>query len=302
MVNIARAPSRELLAFAVAALGIAVFSAMDAVMKGLVLAIGVYQAMLWRSLAGAILSGVIYAGARTPWPGRAARRLHLVRGVVTAVMALLFFWGLARVPMAQAIALAFIAPVMALVLSATLLKERVGRSAILASGVAFAGVLVIVAGQAQAAPGREAALGIMAVLASAVCYAFNIVLMRAQAKIAGPVEVAFWQSVVVLACLASAGPWLATLPDARHAPMIALAAAFATASLLLLSWAYARGEASYLAPTEYTGFIWASIFGWLVFGEVLSGWTLAGAAFIVAGCAVATRGRASSPPATEAAP
>jgi S-adenosylmethionine uptake transporter len=50
-----------------------------------------------------------------------------------------------------------------------------------------------------------------------------------------------------------------------------------TLSLLLLSWAYARAEASYLAATEYTAFLWAALFGWLVFGEHLSAFTLAGA-------------------------
>ena len=54
---------------------------------------------------------------------------------------------------------------------------------------------------------------------------------------------------------------------------------------MLLSWAYARAEASYLAATEYTAFLWAALFGWLVFGEPLSPFTVAGAALIVAGVA-----------------
>jgi S-adenosylmethionine uptake transporter len=278
-------------AFAVGTLGIAVFSAMDAVMKGLVLALGVYTVMLWRSLAGVLLSGAVYAGKGAPWPARAAMRLHWIRGAVSSVMALLFFWGLARVPMAQAIALAFIAPVIALVLSALLLKERVAATAFGASAIAFTGVLVILAGQASTDAGPDAFRGALAVLASAICYAFNIVLMRAQAQLAGPVEVAFWQSVVVSLCLLPAAPWLATRLPAEHAPMIFLAAFLAVGSLMLLGWAYAHGPASYLAPTEYTSFVWASLFGWLVFREPVSAWTLAGAMLIVGGCVFAARGR-----------
>ncbi len=278
-------------AFAVATLGIAVFSVMDAVMKGLSLAMGAYTALLWRSLAAIILSGAIYAVARTPWPSRAAIRLHLIRGVVSAVIAVLFFWGLARVPMAQAIALAFIAPLIALFLAAAILKESIGRSTILASAVAFAGVVVIVTGQARADLAGEALYGTCAILASAVCYAFNLILMRAQSQIAGAIEVAFWQSIVVTCCLAVAAPWFAAVPELRHAPMLVLAAILATASLLLLSWAYARGEASYLAPTEYTAFLWASALGWLVFSEPLSRWTLAGASLIIIGCVIAGRSR-----------
>jgi S-adenosylmethionine uptake transporter len=73
--------------------------------------------------------------------------------------------------------------------------------------------------------------------------------------------------------------------------MIVAAAALATASLALLSWAYARAPANYLAPTEYTSFIWAALFGWLVFGEHVSLFTLAGAALIIIGCAIAARGK-----------
>jgi S-adenosylmethionine uptake transporter len=95
-------------AFGVATLGIAVFSSMDAVMKGLSLAIGAYNALLWRSIAGTVITGVLFLVARTPWPSRAVMRVHLVRGLVSTVMAMLFFWGLARVPMAQAVALTFV--------------------------------------------------------------------------------------------------------------------------------------------------------------------------------------------------
>ncbi|MGK6320884.1 DMT family transporter [Sphingomonas sp. DT-204] len=278
-------------AFGVGVLGIAVFSAMDAVMKGLSLDIGAYNALLWRSFAAIAIAAVPYLAGRPAPPERSVMRLHLVRGVVSAVMAILFFWGLARVPMAQAIALAFIAPLIALFLAAVILKERIGRASIVASAIAFAGVLAILAGQARAELGHEAFLGALAVLGSAVCYAFNIILMRAQSLVAGPVEVAFWQNLTVAVCLVLPAPWFAAVPAPHHAPMLVLAAALATASLLLLSWAYAHGPASYLAPTEYTAFIWASLFGWTVFGETLSPWTVAGAALIVTGCVIAARSR-----------
>jgi len=276
-------------AFAVGSAGIAVFSVMDAVMKGLSLSIGAYNALFWRSFAAIAIAGVLYAVRRPALPSRATMRLHVARGVIGAVLAVLFFWGLARVPMAQAIALAFIAPLIALFLAAVILKERIGRATIGASALAFAGVLTILAGQARAEMGHEALLGAIAVLGSAVCYAFNLILMRAQSQVAGPVEVTFWQNLVVAVTLALAAPWFATVPDPSHVPMLTVSAALSTLSILLLSWAYAHGEASYLAPTEYTAFVWASLLGWLVFRETLSPWTLAGAALIVGGCVIAAR-------------
>jgi len=75
-------------------------------------------------MAGAIFGGIVFAATRTPWPTRAVLRVHLIRGSLSVVMAILFFWGLARVPLAQGVALAFVAPLIALYLAALILKEH----------------------------------------------------------------------------------------------------------------------------------------------------------------------------------
>jgi S-adenosylmethionine uptake transporter len=277
-----------LTAFLVGTLGIATFSGMDAVMKGLVLALGTYATMLWRMLAGVAMAGTLFA-ARPNRPDAKTMRIHLYRGSLTTVMAVLFFWGIARVPLAQAIALAFIAPLIAIFLAAGFLGERIGPRTIGASLIAFAGVVLIFVGQAQADLGHDALMGSFAILASAVCYAVNIILMRQQALVAKPIEIAFFQNLIVAALLLCAWPVMggAAFPPAGQIPFVLLASFLSTASLLLLSWAYARAEASYLAATEYTSFLWAMLFGWLVFGESVSLYTLAGAALIIAGCILA---------------
>ena len=291
-----------LVIFAVGTLGIALFSGMDAVMKGLVLAIGTYATMLWRNMVGVGLSGLLYASRRRHWPQWPVMKLHLSRGILSTVMGFLFFWGIGRVPLAQAIALAFIAPLFALYLAAVMLHEDVGRRTVAASLVAFAGVIVIFVGQAQADLGREAMIGSLAVLVSALLYAFNIILMRQQSLAAEPVEIAFFQSLIVTGTLLCVLPLVGTtVPAAEHWPMLVFASILSISSMLLLSWAYARAEASYLAATEYTAFLWAALFGWVVFGETLSPFTLAGAALIVAGCLAAARRPEEASPKLEAA-
>ncbi|HTU10389.1 MAG TPA: DMT family transporter [Allosphingosinicella sp.] len=277
--------------FAVAAAGIALFSGMDAVMKHLTLAIGAYNAMLWRTLAGAVFGGAAFMGAGGRWPAWAVMRLHLIRGVLSAIMAILFFWGLARVPLAQGVALAFVAPLIALYLAAIILKEQIARRAIFASLFGFAGVLVILAAQAEAEMGPEALQGAIAILCSAGFYAYNIILMRQQAQVAGPLEIAFFQSAIVSACFLVFAPFLAVLPPTEELGAVFGAAALAFASLMLLSWAYARAEAQYLAPVEYTAFIWAVLLGFLVFAEPVRPLTIVGAAMIVAACLFAARRR-----------
>lgn len=277
--------------FAAATLGIALFSIMDAIMKHLVLAIGTYNALVWRTGAVAVMSGALFFALRNPWPGRGAMTIHVRRGLVGAVMAVLFFWGLGRVPLAQAIALAFIAPLIALFLAAILLKERIERRAVFASLLGLAGVAVIFIGQAEAELGRDAALGSIAILASACLYAYNIILMRQQALVARPLEVAFFISGITTLAYLVGAPVLAKLPALEHWPYILAGAALAFGSLLLLAWAYRRAQAQHLAPVEYTSFIWASALGWMVFGEEVSWFTLAGAALIVFACLIAASRR-----------
>jgi S-adenosylmethionine uptake transporter len=299
---VTRRPQPPLIVFSVGVLGIALFSGMDAVMKGLVLAIGTIATMFWRNLTGIVLSGALYLPQRKSWPSASTMRIHLARGVLSSGMGFLFFWGLGRVPLAQAVALAFVSPLIALFLASILLKESIGGRTVAGSLIAFAGVLVIFVGQARADVGREATIGSIAIIVSASLYALNIILMRRQALVAAPLEITFFQSVIVTSVLLLVIPFVGiAVPPAEQWPWLMFAAMLAITSMLLLSWAYARAQASYLVATEYTAFLWAMLFGWIFFDEAVSLFTLAGAALIVAGCILAARTPQEASPALEAA-
>lgn len=291
-----------LLPFGAACLGIALFAAMDATLKAVSIAIGAYSVTLWRAAMGTGLGALLFLARRLPWPGPAALRLHALRGAVTAVMALLFFWGIARIPIAEAIAISFVAPLIALFLAAAVLGERIRAPAIAGALLGTAGVGAILFARARGGfGGPEALPGALAVFASAVFYAVNIVLMRKQALIAAPLEVAFFQNLATLAWLAPAAPIFALPPGPRELPAIAIGAGLAFASLLLLSWAYRRAEAQALIAVEYTAFGWAALFGWLFYDEQLTWPVLAGTALIVCGCVVASRRRPGAGARMEAA-
>ncbi len=268
--------------------GIALYSAMDMVMKGLTLAVGVFAALLWRCMLGTALAGIAFVAGRHRLPDRPTAVLHLARGLIIGAMALLFFWGLARVPMAQAVALTFIAPLIALFLGAVLLGEAVGKRALGGSLLALGGVVVILGGQAQADLGGDALLGCAALLASAVIYAINLILLRRQALVAGPVEIVFFQNAVVALALLAALPLIGS-PPVGELPWgaIVIAALLALVSAMLLAWSYARAGAGYLSTTEYSAFLWSMLFGWWAFGESVSPFTVGGAVLIVAGCILA---------------
>ena len=284
--------SRNLLfPLAAAAAGIAAFSAMDAAMKGASIAAGVYTALVIRAYLASLLIAPAWLLTGRRLPGPAAMRVHLQRSVVVVAMAPLFFWGLVRLPIAEAIAISFIAPLIALYFASLILGEQIRPAAIMASLLGIAGVLVIAAGRlGEGEFTQDSMLGVASILASAVFYALNLVLQRKQALLAGPIEIALFQNLVIALIFTLPMPWLFAMPGVAGLKLIALSAVLALAALMALSWGYARAEAQVLVPIEYTGFLWAALYGWLFFSETVSLATVAGAALIVVGCLIATRG------------
>ena len=277
-------------AYLVAILAIGFLSAMDAAMKAVSLDYGALSALAWRALVATPIVGAAYLLTKKGWPDRSAMKLHLLRGVLMVPMSFTFFWGLTYVPMAQAIALAFIAPLLAAILAGPILGEAVGKRILGGSALAFVGVSTILFGQSQMELGREALLGSLSILGSACLYAFNMLLMRKQSQASGPFEIAFYYFAI-----AGVGFWLVSLfvgiPSfpAGESDALLVATALSIAGMLGLAWAYARATAAYLSTSEYSGFLWAALFGFLVFGEIPSPWTMAGAVAIVIGCWIAVR-------------
>jgi len=297
----------HLLPILAAALGIALFAGMDAAMKAVALAVGAYSGMLWRQLFATSFSAPAYFISRTEWPSRAALRFHVMRGAVGAVMAVLWFHGLSRLPMAEAIALSFVAPLIALFLAAVMLGERISRQSIWASLLGLSGMLVLLWARLGSG-GERHADGVAAILASAVLYAWNLILMRQQSQVASPAEVSFFQSLISGAWLLLAlpvallvDPALPAIPAGSNIwALLALSAALAVTSLFLLSWAYGREEAQVLVPIEYSAFLWALLLGAIFYADPVRWTTLVGAALIVLGCLIAARRERHVSPAIEA--
>jgi S-adenosylmethionine uptake transporter len=270
--------------------GVACLSLMDAFMKGAALAIGAYSAAVLRYGIGFAIAAPVWLAAGGRWPARAPLRFHLIRGFVSTFMALSFFYALTKLPIAETIAISFFAPILSLYLAALLLKERIRREAIWAALLGLAGTLVIVGGRI----GRErmtedAALGLAAITFSALLYAYNLVLGRQQALVAKPLEIATFHSGVGGLVLALGAPWFLILPDAAVWGDLAAAALLTVIGAAALAWGYAREEAQVLVPMEYSGFLWASLFGWMFFREAVPLTTIGGVLLIVAGCWIATR-------------
>jgi len=283
-------PAARLMPIIAVLAGVGMLSLMDAYMKSAALAVGAYSAALLRVMIGSVMAAPIWLATRPRWPGREVMRWHLLRGGLSSFMGLTFFFALTRMPIAEAIAISFIAPLIALYLAAVLLGEAIRPTAIVGSLLGFVGTLAIVGGQfGNSAMDGDYAVGLAAILVSAVLYAINFIIIRKQSQAARPAEIATFHSGVQVVVLGLAAPWFFVMPGLPVFTDTAMAAGLTVIAAMLLAWAYARAETQELVPLEYSGFLWAALFGWLFFAEQVTLPTILGTSLIVTGCLIATR-------------
>ena len=158
--------------------GVLLFSLLDAVMKAQALAMGTYTAMFWRMAFGVLFALLLFSPGRVGPISGQVLKMHMLRAAITTVMTYLFFFSLTRIPLAQAIGLSFIAPIITLFLAAPLLGERIQNNAKLAAGLGFIGVVVVVGGEIISLNADSDLLGLGAVLLFALLYALYLILQR----------------------------------------------------------------------------------------------------------------------------
>ncbi len=286
----------RLMPFIVAAIGIGFMSLMDAFMKEAASATGAYTATVLRALFGATAITPVWLWRRTNWPEKPTMKLHLERGIVSALMALSWFYALTKLPLAEAIAISFVAPLLALYFARVLLDEVIQPGAIFASILGLAGTIVIIGGKiGQGDFNEDTLFGLLSLMISALLYAYNFVVIRKQSQRAGPIEVATFHSGVSGLFLLLFVPFFATPIVDGVMPAIIAGGVLTVAGSMAIAWAYARAEAQALVPIEYSGFLWASILGWAFFRESVTLPTIAGTVLIVTGCWIATRKTADQP-------
>ena len=273
---------------AVAAEGL--LTLMDAIIKALSARYPTLQIAFLRFGFG-MIGAVLYAlWARPGWPTSEAVLFNGLRAMIIVVAAVTFFFGLGRLPLADAIALGFIAPVLTALFGALLLGERLDWRIGVALVAGFAGMLLIVgASLGTASLSDDALLGAGAVLVSAVAYALNIVVLRHRATRDPLPQIILFQNLGPALILTMPVLWVWTTPTPADLALFALIGALGVAAHTMLAHAFARIEAARLAPVGYVTLVWGVLFGALFFAEVPGLVTLAGALLIVLGTLVTQR-------------
>ncbi|WP_163557698.1 DMT family transporter [Halomonas sp. NO4] len=213
--------------------------------------------------------------------------VHLMRGLIYTGTMGCFVLGLTLLPLAEATAIAFAAPLFVTLLSVPLLGERVDGQVLAASLLGFVGVLVIVR------PGGESFHpGALAMLGAAVFYALLMITSRRYGGREHLWAMVFYMNLVPLVITALSLPLVWQPPHPGHWWGFLAAGVFGVGATACITLAFRFAPAAIAAPFDYTAMLWAVLLGWWFWGEMPDFWVFVGSAVIIgSGLAIAYHDR-----------
>ncbi len=237
--------------------------------------------LIWARTLGHLLFVIaIFAPGHGWWRLFVTRKpaVQVTRSLLLISSTSFFFVALGFVPLADATAVSFTAPIIVAALAGPVLGERVGLGHWLAIGAGFCGALIITR------PGAEGTNPYtLLVLGSASCYAGYQILTRHVASFDSPETSVTYSALVGTVVLSCVVPFFWKAPDRlAHWGVLAALGVLGALGHYCVARALFRGPAVLISPFHYVQLVWAAGVGYLVFGEVTSLWTWAGAAIIIA--------------------
>lgn len=230
----------------------------------------------YATFAAIMLSAVMAMGGlgkmRTRRPG-----LQVLRAVGVTVSSILFVLSLRDLPIADATATSFVSPLFVTALSIPILGEIVRWRRWLATIVGLIGVLIVVRPGGQ---GFHAAS--LFVLGSAFFWAFSLIVTRMMSRTETPAVTLAYSATLGFLMLSLIVPLVWQPLDLKAVMIGIFIGGISTIGHWFLILAFRHADASLLAPFAYAQLIWASLFGYLLFGALPDLWTYVGAAIIVA--------------------
>lgn len=212
---------------------------------------------------------------------------NAARGTLIMLATLLFFTALHYLPLAEAIAIFFVEPLILTLLSPLFLNERVGWRRLSAVAIGFAGAMLVIRPSFQ-----EAGWPALLPMAAALCFAFYLVLTRRLATGMDPIVMQFQAGIAggITAAMALLFGWWSgylpsviapVVPDSDSVMLLAALGLIATGGHMLVVHAFRRADAGLLAPFQYLEIISATLLGLLIFGDFPDVLTWCGIAVII---------------------
>jgi drug/metabolite transporter (DMT)-like permease len=219
----------------------------------------------------AMLPGTRLFALQSERPG-----LQVMRGVALLSSSLFFISGLRFLPIAEASATGFIAPLFVTALSIAFLGEKVGVRRWLATIAGLIGVLIILR------PGSSAFHpAAFFPIVSALAWACTLIMTRMMSGKERAITTMTWSAITGVCILSALVPLVWVTPSWHDILFGIFIGVASTAGQWIVVLAFRYADASVLAPFSYTQLVWVSVLGFFVFGEVPDIWTIAGAAVIV---------------------
>ncbi len=202
---------------------------------------------------------------------------HLLRAIFGLGATATFFLGLRYLPLAEALSIAFAAPLFVTALSVPILGERVGPRRWAAVVVGFLGVLIMTRPGAEAF--RPEALYI---LVAALCYALAMLVTRRLARTDTTPAIMLSGICVSLVVSGLALPFGWRTPEGADFWLFVLLGLVGGIGMYFMTQAYRYAPAAVIAPFDYTALIWGTLFGWLLWRELPGANVWLGAAVVIA--------------------
>lgn len=204
--------------------------------------------------------------------------LHLARSVFGWAGVSLMFAAVARMPLADATAITFLNPIVAMALAIPLLAERVGPIRWLAAGVSLAGALILIR------PGTDAFQpAALIALTAAVVMGFEIICIKILSRNEPPVRILLINNTFGAIISVTAASFFWVMPSTTQFFMLGLLGLTMALAQTLFIQAMKNADASYVIPFSYSTLIFAAAYDFMLFGQVPVGTSLMGAAVIVGG-------------------
>lgn len=229
--------------------------------------------LIWIALQGPLMDGL-----------RMARpRQHLLRGLLGTAALSLNFLALASLPLPEVTTIGFAAPLMTLVFAVLLLGEKVRLFRWSAVAIGFAGVLIVVWPNLSLDGNLDtvARLGALAALGSATCAALVKIVLRRMVATETTPAIVFWFAATASALALLTLPFGWVMPPLPIAALLVAAGVLGGVGQLMMTASYRFADASALAPLWYVQLLFASLIGYLVFGELPTSATIMGAVLVI---------------------
>jgi len=269
--------SKPIVGIALASAGYACFALQDAIVKWLVADYSVPQILFMRSLVIVLITGGLAWHLRHPSILKSRYRGTLVFRAALMLLAWLLFYNAARhLALAELTTLYFSAPIMVMFLSIFILKEKIGAGRWVACIGGFVGVLI--AANPTSSPNLIPA--IMCVIAG-FCWALSTILIRLVSRTETTLTQMWATSLLFGIACAVTFPWIWKAPDTTGWVLMFGLGLIATVGQYLLYEGFRHAPASALAPTEFTGLIWAFLYGYAIWAEMPAKNVVIGAILIV---------------------